>query len=30
MSTDKGQRPPTPANPVRQRHQLGAPGKKVK
>jgi len=23
-----GQKPPTPATPVRQRHQLGAPGKK--
>jgi len=23
-----GQRPPTPATPVRQRHQMGAPGKK--
>ena len=29
-SGDKGQRPPTPANPVRQRKQLAAPKGKVK
>ena len=30
MSASKGQCPPTPANPVRQRKQLAAPGRKVK
>lgn len=27
---DHGQRPPTPANPTRQRYQLGVPGGKGK